>query len=100
MHDGERRWYNKDVSMHDVDGLNAGFASAILEQYLENPEAVPEEWRELFESGSSELVATHPGPARLIGLVRRPEDGDRPGTAPPRPRWPGPPTPSPVPARR
>ena len=56
MHDGERRWYNKDVSMHDVDGLNAGFASAILEQYLENPEAVPEEWRELFESGSSDVV--------------------------------------------
>ena len=39
------------MSMHDVDGLNAGYASALLEQYLENPEAVPREWRALFESG-------------------------------------------------
>ena len=31
----------KTMSMHDVDGLNAGYASALLEQYLENPEAVP-----------------------------------------------------------
>ncbi len=52
--------------MHDVDGLNAGYASALLEQYLENPEAVPSEWRALFESGASELVATHPGP-RAVG---------------------------------
>ena len=27
--------------MHEVDGLNAGYASALLEEYLENPEAVP-----------------------------------------------------------
>ena len=37
--------------MADVDGLNAGYASAILEQYLESPESVPPEWRALFESG-------------------------------------------------
>src|SRR5438093_657086 len=60
--------------MHDVDGLNAGFASALLEQYLENPEAVPSEWRSLFESGSEELVATLPGLARLLELLA--EDGD------------------------
>jgi 2-oxoglutarate dehydrogenase complex dehydrogenase (E1) component-like enzyme len=35
----------------DVDALNAGFAGQLLEQYLENPEAVPSEWRTLFESG-------------------------------------------------
>ena len=51
--------------MHDVDGLNAGYARLLLEQYLENPEAVPGEWRALFESGDSGLVATHPGLARL-----------------------------------
>ena len=39
--------------MHDVDELNAGYAQALLEDYLENPDAVPEEWRRLFESGSS-----------------------------------------------
>jgi len=54
------------VSTHDVDGLNAGYARALLDEYLENPEAVPSEWRALFESGDSELVATHPGLARLL----------------------------------
>jgi 2-oxoglutarate dehydrogenase E1 component len=62
------------MSMHEVDGLNAGYASALLEQYLENPDAVPGEWRALFERGASELVATHPGLVRLVELLR--EDGD------------------------
>jgi 2-oxoglutarate dehydrogenase E1 component len=62
------------MTMHDVDGLNAGYASALLEQYLENPDAVPDEWRALFESGASDLVATHPGLARLTELLR--EDGN------------------------
>jgi 2-oxoglutarate dehydrogenase E1 component len=52
--------------MADVDGLNAGYASDLLEEYLENPDAVPSEWRHLFESGKSELVATHPGLTRLL----------------------------------
>src|SRR3954452_18803127 len=69
--------------MHDVDGLNAGFASALLEQYLENPEAVPSEWRSLFESGSEELVATLPGLARLLELLG--EGGNRHVAAPPPP---------------
>src|SRR6185503_6515760 len=47
-------------------GLNSGFARALLDEYLENPEAVPSEWRALFESGDSQLVATHPGIARLL----------------------------------
>jgi 2-oxoglutarate dehydrogenase E1 component len=54
------------MSTHDVDGLNAGYARALLDEYLENPEAVPSEWRALFESGDSELVANHPGLARLL----------------------------------
>ena len=53
------------MSVHDLYGLNSGFARALLDEYLENPEAVPAEWRALFESGDSELVATHPGIARL-----------------------------------
>jgi 2-oxoglutarate dehydrogenase E1 component len=52
--------------MHDVDGLNAGYARALLDEYLENPEAVPPEWRALFESGDSALVASHPVLARLL----------------------------------
>ena len=87
--------------MHDVDGLNAGFASAILEQYLENPEAVPEEWRKLFESGSSELVATHPGLARLVELLREEQDGNGQAAAPaalPAPAAPPAPAEAPSPA--
>src|SRR5215208_791164 len=64
------------MSMHDVDGLNAGYASALLEQYLENPDAVPSEWRALFESGASDLVASHPGLARLVELLRQDGNGD------------------------
>ena len=52
--------------MPDVDGLNAGYASAILEQYLENPESVPSEWRALFEGGSRDVVAGLPGLSRLL----------------------------------
>jgi 2-oxoglutarate dehydrogenase E1 component len=54
------------VSTSDVDELNSGYARALLDDYLENPEAVPPEWRALFESGDSQLVATHPGLARLL----------------------------------
>jgi 2-oxoglutarate dehydrogenase E1 component len=50
----------------DVDGLNSGFARDLLEEYLENPDAVPSEWRRLFESGHSDVVAAHPGLARLL----------------------------------
>src|SRR3954447_7130419 len=50
----------------DVDGLNAGFARNLLEEYLESPDAVPPEWRELFESGESEIVNEHPALARLL----------------------------------
>ena len=57
------------MSAQDVDGLNAGYARLLLEDYLENPDAVPPEWRQLFESGDSALVASHPGLLRL--LLRR-----------------------------
>ncbi len=59
------------MSEHDVDGLNAGYARLLLEDYLENPDAVPPEWRELFESGDSALVASHPGLLRLLETLER-----------------------------
>src|SRR5216117_796379 len=52
--------------MHDVDGVNAGYARLLLDEYLDNPEAVPPEWRALFESGQTDLVRTLPGVARLL----------------------------------
>jgi 2-oxoglutarate dehydrogenase E1 component len=80
------------MTMHDVDGLNAGYASALLEQYLENPGAVPSEWRALFESGASDLVATHPGLARLVELIQQQDGNGHVATAAP------PPPPAPPPA--
>ena len=41
------------IAMHDVDGVNAGYARLLLDEYLDNPEAVPPEWRALFENGDS-----------------------------------------------
>jgi 2-oxoglutarate dehydrogenase E1 component len=55
---------------HDVDALNAGFAGQLLEQYLENPSSVPEEWRRLFETADpGTLAATQPGLARILDRV-------------------------------
>jgi 2-oxoglutarate dehydrogenase complex dehydrogenase (E1) component-like enzyme len=70
----------------DVDGLNAGYARDLLEEYLENPAAVPSEWRRLFESGTSEIVATHPGLTRLLETL----DGKGNGHAAPAPTAPEP----------
>ena len=70
------------MSTHDVDGLNAGYARALLDEYLENPEAVPSEWRALFESGDSELVTTHPGIARLLEQLPQAAGGGSNGHEP------------------
>ena len=58
------------MSVHDVDGLNVGYARVLFEEYLENPEAVPAEWRALFESGDSDLLDSLPGLARLLESLR------------------------------
>ncbi len=72
--------------MHDVDGLNSGYAHALLDEYLENPQGVPAAWRELFESGDTELLATHPGLARLLErLTPAPSGNGGPPVAPPAP---------------
>src|SRR3954453_10250500 len=63
------------MSRPEVDGLNAGYAALLLEQYLDNPSAVPSEWRALFESGPEALLATQPGLARLLEQVERDGDG-------------------------
>jgi 2-oxoglutarate dehydrogenase E1 component len=56
----------------EVDGLNAGYAALVLEQYLDNPEAVPDEWRALFESSEpEELLSMQPGLARLFERFER-----------------------------
>jgi 2-oxoglutarate dehydrogenase E1 component len=76
----------------DVDALNSGYASEILEQYLENPESVPSEWRALFEGGSLDLEAL-PGLARLVERLRPAGNGNGTTAAVPTPP---PPAPAPV----
>ena len=61
------------MSRPEVDGLNTGYAALLLEQYLDNPAAVPPEWRELFEDAPETLLKVQPGLARL--LDRRAEIG-------------------------
>ena len=63
-----------------MDGLNTGYAALLLEQYLENPAAVPSEWRALFEDAPPELLATQPGLAKL--LERNRGNGHAPAAAP------------------
>src|SRR5207245_11347740 len=77
--------YKERVSVEAVDGLNAGYAALLLEEYLENPGSVPAEWRELFESGESGLVATHPGIRRLLETLRSDGNGSAPAAAAPAP---------------
>ena len=51
----------------ESSGLNAGYVAQLLEQYLENPEAVDPAWRAVFEAGDVELLAALPGLERLVG---------------------------------
>ena len=60
----------------DVDGLNTGYAALLLEQYLDNPGAVPEEWRDLFESEPEVLLRRQPGLARLLERAAADGNGD------------------------
>jgi 2-oxoglutarate dehydrogenase E1 component len=63
----------------EVDGLNAGYAALVLEQYLANPSSVSAEWRALFESApSEELVVLQPGLARLIEGLEPSGNGHEP----------------------
>jgi 2-oxoglutarate dehydrogenase E1 component len=78
--------------MQNVDDLNSGYASQLLEEYLENPAAVPSEWRALFESSPAEVLESHPGLARLLETLRSAEDGNGRAVAPaPTPPAPAPP---------
>ena len=69
------------MSEHDVDGLNAGYARLLLEDYLENPDAVPPEWRELFESGDSDARRFAPGLLRLLETLGARQRSQRPARA-------------------
>lgn len=57
------------------DSQNAAYAQAMFEEYARNPDALPDEWRKLFDDGGSlavsegllvpdQLVDSRPGPGR------------------------------------
>jgi len=83
----------------DVDGLNAGYAALVLEQYLDNPASVPDEWRAVFESSDpDELIAIQPGLARLLERFEsNGGNGHAVAAAPEPPAAPAPPPPAPAP---
>ncbi len=61
------------MSATDLSGLNAGYVAQLLEDYLESPGSVPEEWRAVFEADPHAALAALPGLARLLG---QPEPGN------------------------
>jgi 2-oxoglutarate dehydrogenase E1 component len=72
------------MSRPEVDGLNTGYAALLLEEYLDNPAAVPSEWRALFERAPEELLAVQPGLVRLLErLDRAGGNGQTAALAPP-----------------
>jgi 2-oxoglutarate dehydrogenase E1 component len=85
----------------EVDGLNAGYAALVLEQYLDNPSSVSAEWRALFETSEpEELLAMQPGLARLLERIDENGGGNGHAAAAPAPAAPAPvaPAPAPVPS--
>src|SRR4051794_14378212 len=77
----------------EVDGLNTGYAALLLEQYLDNPSAVPSEWRALFESAPEAVLEMQPGLARLVELFQGDAHNGHP-PVPPEPAAPSIPTPA------
>lgn len=68
-----------------MQGLDPGYAALLLEQYLDNPAAVPSEWRALFESAPEEILAVQPGLARLVELLQVGGNGHAVAPPPPPP---------------
>ena len=61
--------------------LNAGYVGTLLEQYLENPEAVDPAWRQLFEGADNGILSALPGLSRLIEMRSEEGNGDVPAGA-------------------
>ncbi|HEU5264502.1 MAG TPA: hypothetical protein VFU34_07670, partial [Gaiellaceae bacterium] len=64
----------------EPSGLNSGYVGQLLEQYLDNPEAVDPVWREFFEGAGDHVLHALPGLTRLVG--RRSQDGGNGAPAP------------------
>lgn len=67
-----------DVDPNVFETANAGFAQALYEDYLRDPDTVPPEWRRLFESGR---VGEQPPPAPSNGATSAAGNGAGSGTS-------------------
>ncbi|HUG64243.1 MAG TPA: 2-oxoglutarate dehydrogenase E1 component [Gaiellaceae bacterium] len=63
----------------DSSGLNAGYVALLLEQYLDNPEAVDPAWRKVFEGTDESVVAASADPVAVVDDLRT--DGGGNGAA-------------------
>ena len=71
--------------------VNSGFAQALYEDYLRDPNSVPPEWRELFENGLKGVMpAGEAGVAALAAEDRRTAPAPAAAAAPPAPAAPPP----------
>lgn len=66
----------------EPSGLNTGYVSQLLEQYLDNPESVDPAWREVFERADSSILSALPGLSRL-GAALLPGEGEPVVAGPP-----------------
>jgi 2-oxoglutarate dehydrogenase E1 component len=80
-----------------LSGLNAGYVGLVLEQYLENPEAVAPEWRALFEDADESVLEALPGLRNLVRTAPAPPAADGNGEASVVAPAPPPPAPAPEP---
>ena len=64
---------NHSVDPNVFETANAGFAQALYEDYLRDPNAVTEEWRRLFESGRVGEKADGRADGRSAPTPRHPE---------------------------
>ncbi|MGI9658056.1 MAG: thiamine pyrophosphate-dependent enzyme, partial [Gaiellaceae bacterium] len=53
------------MSPEHIDAVNLGFVRELVDAYLENPNDVPEQWREFFDSAANGILAEHPLVLRL-----------------------------------
>lgn len=85
-----KRWGHRTVTDDTLfDSQNAAYAQAMFEEFARNPEAVPAEWRKLFDNGAALAIAE--------GLIV-PDQLNTPRTvAPPAAASPGTPTADPAP---
>ncbi len=65
----------------EASGLNSGYVGQLLEQYIENPEAVDPMWREFFEGADEHVLRALPGLTRLVGSRSRDDGNGAPAPA-------------------